>query len=93
MIRRQSIKFQISPMKDIRGVVGTRSDERKDIQKDGRNDGWTDGRMHTRTDKGHFYSPPLPTSGDNYHQILLIYRALTPLDNTQGISKRKEKTL
>ena len=20
--------------------------------------------MHTRTDEGHFYSPPLPTSGD-----------------------------
>ena len=28
MIRRQSIKFQISPMKDVRRVVGTRSDGR-----------------------------------------------------------------
>ena len=23
-----------------------------------------DGWMHTRTDEGHFYSPPPPTSGD-----------------------------
>ena len=27
---RQSIKFQISPMKDVRGVAGTRSDGRKE---------------------------------------------------------------
>ena len=40
MIRRQSLKFQISPMKDVRGVAGTRSDGRK---------GWTDGRTHGRT--------------------------------------------
>ena len=62
MIRRQSIKFQISPMNDVRGVAGTRSDGRKD----GRKDGLTDGRMHKRTDEGHFYSLPPPTSGDNY---------------------------
>ena len=52
MIRRQSIKFQISLIKDVRGVAGTRSD------------GWTDGRMHTQTGEGHFYSRPPPTSGD-----------------------------
>ena len=53
MIRRQSIKFRISPMKDLRGVTG------KDL-KDGQNDG-----RCTETDEGHFYSPPPPTSGDN----------------------------
>ena len=36
MIRRHSLKFQISPMKVVRGVAGTRSEERKDGQKDGR---------------------------------------------------------
>ena len=41
MIRRRSIKFQISPMKDVRGVAGTRSD--------GRTEGRTDGRTHGRT--------------------------------------------
>ena len=56
MIRRQSIKFQIIPMKDVRGVTGTRSD--------GRNVRRTDGRTYTRTDEGHFYSPPPPTSVD-----------------------------
>ena len=48
-------------MKDVRGVAGTRSDGRRD---DGRTGGMTDGRTHTRTDEGHFYSPPPPTSGD-----------------------------
>ena len=56
MIRRQSIKFQTSPLADVRGVARTRSDGRKD----GRNDE----RMHTRTDEDRFYSPPPPTSGD-----------------------------
>ena len=42
IIRRQSIKFQISPMKDVR-VAGTRSDR----WKDGQNDGQTDGQMYT----------------------------------------------
>lgn len=33
---------------------------------DGRwTDGMADGRMHTRTEESHFYSPPLPRSGDN----------------------------
>ena len=45
MIRRQSIKFQISPMKDVRGVAGTRSDGRKDGRNVGRTDGWTDAHM------------------------------------------------
>ena len=50
-------------MKDVRGVEGTRSDGRTD----GRNYGRTGGRTHTRTDEGHFYSPPPPTSGDKYY--------------------------
>ena len=45
MIKRQSIKFQISPMKDVRGVAGTRSDGRKDGRNVGRTDGWTDAHM------------------------------------------------
>ena len=46
-IRSRSTKFQINPMKDVGGVAGTRfrTDRRKDE------------RMHTRTDKCHFYSP------------------------------------
>ena len=43
-------------MKDVRGVAVTRANERKD--------GRTDRRTHTRTDEGHFYSPPPPMSGD-----------------------------
>ena len=35
MIRRHSIKFEINPMKDVRGVAGTRSDGWKDGQMDG----------------------------------------------------------
>ena len=36
-----------------------------DGQTDGRTDGRTDdGITPTRTDEGHFYSPPLPMSGD-----------------------------
>ena len=42
-------KIQISPMKDVRGVSGARSDGRKDEQ--------NVGRTHTRTDEVHFYSP------------------------------------
>ena len=60
MIRRQSIKFQISPMKDVRGVVVVETD-----WTDRKTDGMKDGQMHTQTDEGHFYSPPLPMSGDN----------------------------
>ena len=71
MIRRQSMKFQISPIKDIRGVAG------KDWTY-GRNDGMTDRQTdgRTQTDEGHFYSPlrlrrvtmnrfPAGTSHDN----------------------------
>ena len=32
---------------------------------DGRTDRRTDGITNTRTDEGHFSSPPPPTSGDN----------------------------
>ena len=60
MIRRQSIKFQISPMKDVRGVVVVEKD-----WTDRKTDGMKDGQMHKQTDKGHYYSPPLPMSGEN----------------------------
>ena len=60
MIRRQSIKFQISPMKDVRGVVVVGKD-----WTDRKTDGMKDGQMHTQTDEGHFYSPALPISGEN----------------------------
>ena len=60
MIRRQSIKFQISPMKDVRGVVFVEKD-----WTDRKTDGMKDGQMHTQTDEGHFYSPHLPMSGEN----------------------------
>ena len=49
MIRRQSIKFQISPMKDVKGVAGTILDGRKDSRKDIRNDGRMEGCTHRRT--------------------------------------------
>ena len=60
IIGRKSMRFQVNPMKDVEGVAETRSL------------GWTAGQMerqtdgiaHTRMDKGHFCSPPLPTSGD-----------------------------
>ena len=32
---------------------------------DRKTDGMKDGQMHTQTDEGHFYSPPLPMSGEN----------------------------
>ena len=60
MIRRQSIKFQISPVKDVRGVVVVEKD-----RTDRKMDGMKDGQMHTQTDEGHFYSSPLPMSGEN----------------------------
>ena len=44
MIRRQSIKFQISPMKDVRGVVVVEKD-----WMDRKMDGMEDGQMHTQT--------------------------------------------
>ena len=50
----------MNPMKDG-GVAETRSLERTVGRTDGRKDGIT----HTRTDEGHFYSPPPPTLGDN----------------------------
>ena len=52
-----STKFQVNPMRDVEGVAETRSL--------GRPAGRSDGITHTRTDEGHFYSPPPPTSGDN----------------------------
>ena len=60
MIRRQSIKFQISLVKDVRGVVVVEKD-----WTDRKTDGMKDGQMHTQTDEGHFFSPRLPMSGEN----------------------------
>ena len=49
-------------MKDVRlsGVVVVEKD-----WTDRKTDGMKDGQMHTQTDEGHFYSPPLPMSGEN----------------------------
>ena len=48
IIGRKSTKFQINPIKDVRGVAETRS----------RTDGRMDGRNNAHMVKGHFYSPP-----------------------------------
>ena len=48
-------------MKDVGGVAETRSL--------GGTDGRPDGITNTRTDEGHFYSPPPPTLGDNESMI------------------------
>ena len=61
IIGRRSTKFQVNPMKDVGGVAETKSLGRTA----GRTEGRTDAITHTRTDEGHFYSPPPPTSGDN----------------------------
>ena len=53
IIGRQFTKFQVNPMKDVRGVAETRSHGRTA----GRTVGRTDGITHTWTDEGHFYSP------------------------------------
>ena len=47
-------------MKDVRGVVVVEKD-----WTDRKTDGMKDGQMHTQTDEGHFYSPPLPMLGEN----------------------------
>ena len=44
-------------------------------QMDGKTDGRTDGITHTQMDKGHFYSPPPPTSGDNSYCCSSLYEA------------------
>ena len=41
-----------------------------------------DGHMHTRRDKGHFYSSPPPSSGDNYALTATLYS--TGLINSSG---------
>ena len=48
IIGRKSTKFQVNPMKDVH--VGRVAETRSR----------TDGITHTRTDEGHFYSPPFP---------------------------------
>ena len=63
MIGRQSIKFQISPMKDVRIVAGK---DWTDGRADGRTDGMTDGRIHRQIIIISMPPPPPPpTSGDN----------------------------
>ena len=47
-------------MKHVRGVVVVKKD-----WTDGKTDRMKDGQMHTQTDEDHFYSPPLPMSGEN----------------------------
>ena len=61
IIGKKSTKFQVNPMKYVGGVAETRSFGRTA----GRTEGRTDEITHTRTDEGHFYSPPPPMSGDN----------------------------
>ena len=56
----KSTRFQVNLMKDVDGVAEKRSVGRTAGQMEGR----TNGITHTRMDKGHFCSPPLPTSGD-----------------------------
>ena len=73
IIGRKSTKFQVNLMKDVGGVAETRSLGRMARQTEGRTEGWMEGQteriMHTRTDEGHFYSRPPPTSGDNFDQL------------------------
>ena len=57
IIERKPKKIQVHLMNDVGGLVGQ-------SLSDGRPDGQTDGITHTRSDEGHFYSPPPPTSGD-----------------------------
>ena len=51
--------------------ISNQSDERRGVVvvekdwMDRKMDGMKDGQMHTQTDEGHFYSPPLPMSGEN----------------------------
>ena len=54
--------YKISNQSDERckGVVVVEKD-----WTDSKTDGIKDGQMHTQTDEGHFYSLPLPMSGEN----------------------------
>ena len=47
-------------MRDVSGVLVVEKD-----WADRKTDGMKDGQMHTQTDEGHFYSLPLPMSGEN----------------------------
>ena len=53
IIGRNCTKLQANPMKSVGGVAERDLSARR-----------PDGITHTRTDEGHFYSPPSPTSGD-----------------------------
>ena len=50
IIERKSTKFQVNPMKDVRGVAETRSLGRTDGRSDGRKGGQKDGRNNAHTD-------------------------------------------
>ena len=63
IIERKTTKLQIGPMKDVRGVAGTR------FRTDGRVERRTNGKGKIRTVEGHFCSSPPPTSGDNKRLI------------------------
>ena len=66
--RRKSTKFQVNAKKDVGGVAETRSLGLTAGWMEGYMKGWMDRIMHTQMDEGHFYSPSMPTSGDNKPQ-------------------------
>ena len=76
IIGRKSTKFQVNPIKDVGRVAETRSL--------GRTDRRMDGITHTPTDKGHFFSPYPPTSGDNKNLIPISNGVLAHMDVAQG---------
>ena len=53
--------YKISNQSDERCMRSCSCGKRLDRQ----TDGMKDGQMHTQTDEGHFYSPPLPMSDEN----------------------------
>ena len=69
IIGRKSTIFQVNSMKDGGGVAETRSLR----WTDGRTEGRADDITQTRTDEGHFYSPPPPASGDNYSGSIKVH--------------------
>ena len=64
IIGRKSTEFQVNLMKDVGGVAETRSLGQPAEWMDRQMDGIT----HIWWDEGHFYSPPLPTPGDNDYE-------------------------
>ena len=76
-------------MKDVGRDAETTSLGRKDGQKYGQ----MDGIMHTRTDKGHFYSPSPPTSDDkttctsSYHRKKVYKFQVNPMKDVGGVAE------